>query len=83
MLSSALDGHQQRQQTLSVSRTGVLLQGLAERQMLGLGRSRKSGRVSRKKRKRGVLVLPILCEVEMHAPNQVPGGMTAFEVLLH
>ena len=47
----------------------VLLQGLAERQMLGLGLRRKPRRVGRKKREWGVLVLPILGKVEMHAPN--------------
>ena len=51
--------------------------------MLGPGRSRKSGRVGRKKREWGVLVLPILREVEMHAPHQVPSGMTALEKFLH
>ena len=83
MLSGALDGHQQRQQAFAVFRTGVLLQGLAERQMLGLGRSRKSGRVGCKKREWGILVPPILREVEMHASNQVPGRMTALEKLLY
>ncbi len=51
--------------------------------MLRLGLSRKSCRVGRKKREWGVLVLPILREVEMNAPNQVPGRMTALKELLH
>ena len=83
MLGGALDGHQQRQQALAVPRTGIFLQSLAERQMLGLGLSRKPRRVGRKKRERGVLVLPVLGEIEMHAPDQVPGRMTALEELLH
>src|ERR1035437_8191882 len=51
--------------------------------MLSLGLGRKPRRVGRKKRKRGVLVLPILGKVEMHTSNQVPGWMTAFEERLH
>src|ERR1019366_5806860 len=66
ILGGALDGHQQRQQTFAVSRTGILLQGLTERQMLGLSLCRKSGRVGRKKRERGLLVLSVVGKVEMN-----------------
>ena len=51
--------------------------------MLGLGLSRESGRVGRKKRERRFFVLPVLREVEMNAPNQIPSRMTALEELLH
>ena len=83
MLGGALDGHQQRQQAFAVPRTGVFLQSLAERQMLRLGLGRKPCRVGRKECERGVLVLPVLGKVEMHASDQIPGRMTAFEELLH
>jgi hypothetical protein len=39
VLGGALDGQKQREQALAVSRTRVLLQGLAKRQMLRLGLS--------------------------------------------
>ena len=51
--------------------------------MLGFGLSRKPCRVGRQERERGVLVLPVLGKIEMHAPDQVPGRMSAFEELLH
>ena len=39
--------------------------------------------VGSQKRKRGVFVLPVLGEIEVDAANEVPGGMAAFEELLH
>ena len=83
MLGGALDRHQQRQQALAVLGAGIFLQGLAERQMLGLGLGRQPRRVGRQEGERGVLVLAVLREIEMHAPDQVPGRMTALEELLH
>ena len=83
VLGGALDRHQQRQQALPVSRAGVLLQGLAKRQVLGLTRGRQLGRVGRQKGEWGSLVLPVLGEIEMHPPNQVPRGMTVLKKRLH
>ena len=83
MLGRALDRHQQRQQALAVLRARVFLQGLAERQMLRLGRRRKPRRVGRQKRERRLLVLPVFGQIEMHATDEVPGGLTALEELLH
>ena len=62
---------------------GVFLQRLAERQMLRLRFKRKPRRVGRQECKRRVFVLAVLGEIEVHAANQVPGGMAAFEELLH
>ena len=83
MLSGTLDGHQQRKQAFAIPRAGIFLQGLAKRQMLGLGFGRKPRCVGRKKRERGLLVLAVLCKVEMNTPHQIPGMMTALEKLLH
>jgi hypothetical protein len=83
MLGGALDGQQQREQSFAVPRAGILLQSLAERQMLSLGLGRKPYRVGCQKRKRGVRVFAILREVEMNTPHQVPGRMTTLEELLH
>src|SRR5215472_7324115 len=83
MLSRALDRHQKRQQALAVLCPGVLLQRLAERQMLRLRLKRKSRRVGRQECERRVLVLPILREIEVYPAHKVPGGMAAFEELLH
>ena len=83
LLGGALDRHQQRQQALAVLRAGIFLQGLAERQMLRLGLRRQPRRVGRQERERGVLVLPVLGEIEMHASDQVPGGMPRLEEFLH
>ena len=60
LLGRALDWQQQRQQTLAVPCPGVLLQGLAERQMLRLRLDRKPRRVGRQECKRRVFVLPVL-----------------------
>ena len=51
--------------------------------MLRLGLGRKPRRVGCQERERGVLVLPVLGKIEMNAPHQVPGRMTALEELLH
>src|SRR3954449_8696604 len=83
VLGSALDGQKQREQALSVSRSCVLLQGPAKRQMLRLGLSGQPGRISRKKREWSLFVPPVLRKVEMHPTNQVPGGMAAVEEVLH
>src|SRR4029453_1056962 len=83
VLGSALDGQKQREQALSVSRSCVLLQGPAKRQMLGLGLSGQSCRISRKKREWSLFVPPVLRKVEVHPTNQVPGWMAAVEEFLH
>src|SRR3954463_15346622 len=83
VLGGALDGQKQREQALSVSRSCVLLQGPAKRQMLRLGLSGQSGRVSRKKREWSLFVPPVLRKVEVHPTNQVPGWMAAVEEFLH
>ncbi len=83
LLGGALDRHQQRQQALAVPRAGIFLQGLAERQMLRLGRGREPRRVGRQKGERSLFVLPVLGEIEMHAPDQIPGGMTGLEEFLN
>ena len=82
-LGRALHRHQQRQQALAVARAGVLLQRLAERQMLRLAFGRKPRRVGRQERERRLLVLAVLGEIEVHAADQVPGRMAALEELLH
>ena len=82
-LRRALHGHQQRQQTFAVSRSGIFLERPAERQMLRLAFGRKAGRVGRQERERGRLVLAVLGEIEVHAADQVPGGMAALEELLN
>ena len=43
----------------------------------------KVGSCRSQKREWGVLVLPVLGKIEMNAPNQVPGRMTALQKLLH
>ena len=68
---------------LPISRAGVFLQRFAERHVLGLGRSRKPCRVGRQERERRNLVAPVLGEIEMDAPDQVPGWMSAFQERLH
>jgi hypothetical protein len=83
ILGGALDRQQQRQQPLPVFRAGIFLQSLAERHMLGFGFSRKPRRVGRQKRERRSLVAPVLGEIEVHTPDQVPGWMSRFEERLH
>jgi hypothetical protein len=51
--------------------------------MLRLRLNREPRRVGRQECKRRLFVLPFLGEIEVHAANQVPGGMAAFEELLH
>ena len=51
--------------------------------MLCPGLRGKSCRIGCKKREWGLLISPVLSKVEMHASNQVPGGMAAFEEFLH
>ena len=65
-----------------VSRSGIVLERLAERQMLHLCLDRKPGRVGRQERERCVLILPVLGKVEVHAADQVPGGMATFKEFL-
>ena len=79
LLGGALDRHQQRQQALAVLRAGIFLQGLAERQMLRLGLRRKPRRVGREEGERRFFVLAVFGEIEMHAPDQIPGGMAGLE----
>ena len=83
LLGGALHRHQQRQQALAVFRAGIFLQGLAERQMLRLGLRRQPRRVGGQEGERGLFVLAVLGEIEMHAPDQIPGGMTGFEEVLN
>jgi len=83
LLSRALDRHQKRQQVFAVACPGVLLQRLAERQMLRLRLHREPGRVGRQECKRRVFVLPVLGKIEVYAAHEVPGGMATFEELLH
>ena len=83
VLGGALHRHQQRQQALAVLRAGIFLQGLAERQMLRLGLRRQPRRVGRQEGERRFLVLAVLGQIEMHAPDQVPGGIAALEELLN
>src|SRR5262249_32134382 len=67
----------------AVTGAGVLVESLAERQVLSLCLSRKSCRVGGNKCEWSFLVLAVFRKVEVHASNQVPGRMTAFEKLLH
>ena len=82
VLGGALDRHQQRQQALAVLRAGIVLQGLAERQMLRLAFAPRAASCRSPGTRRALLVPSVLGQIEMHAPDQVPGGMAALEKVL-
>ena len=78
----ALHRQQQRQQRLAPRGAGVLAQRLAERQVLRLAVRGEPRRVGREERERRLLVEPVLREVAVHAPDEVPGGAPALQLLL-
>src|SRR5690349_4563805 len=83
VLGGALDGQKQREQALAVSCPCVLLQSLPKRKMLRPGLCGKSCRKGCQEREWGLLISPVLSKVEMHAANQVPGWVAAFEKRLY
>ena len=76
-LGGALHRQQQRQQLLAVGRAGVFAQRLAERQVLRARLGGEPGRVGGQEGERRVGVAAVLGEVEVHAPDQVPGRDSA------
>ena len=70
-----LHGRQQRQQPLRVTRRRSVTHCAPQRQVLGTGRRRQTGRVRRQKRERQVRILFVFREVQVHAADGVPGRM--------
>ena len=64
---------QQGQQFVPVRRSGIFLHGLAKRHVLSLGLRRQASRVSGHEGKRVLGVSPVLGQVEMNSPDQIPG----------
>ena len=81
-LGCPLHGRQQRQEALAVARAGIVLEGLAERQVLRLALDRKPRRIGRHECERRGLVLPVLGQIEVHAADQVPGRIAGLEEVL-
>ena len=81
-LGRPLHRQEQREQALLVRRAGVLAQGLAERQVLGLAVRGEPVGVGREEGERRLLVLAVLGEVEVDAADEVPGRVQPLEELL-
>ena len=74
-----LNRHEQRKQSVPVRRSGVFAQGLAERHMLGFGLRRQPGGVGRHEGEGLLRIAPVFRQIEMHPPDQVPGGIQVLE----
>jgi hypothetical protein len=81
-LRRALHGEQQRQQRVLARGARVLLQRLAERQVLRLGRAGEPRGVGGEEREGRLLVAAVLGEVEVDAADQVPGRALRVEEVL-
>jgi hypothetical protein len=79
----ALHRQKERQHPVSVRRPCILFQRLAQRNVLDLAMFRQPVRIGREKGKGGLLILPVLREVEVHAPDHIPCRVHALEELLH
>ena len=76
-LRGALDRQEQREQPFPVRGPSVFPQRLTERQVLGLGVSRKARRVRCHERERSALVVAVLGQVEVDATDDVPDRVAA------
>ena len=74
-----LNRHEQRKQRVPVRRSGVFAQGLAERHMLGFGLGRQPRGVGRHEGEGLLRIAPVFRQIEMHPPDQVPGGVQVLE----
>ena len=81
-LGGALHRQQQRQQLLAIGRAGVFAQRLAERHVLRARLGGKLRRVGGEEGKRRIGVAAVLRQVEVHAPDQVPGRVQTLEEAL-
>ena len=74
-----LHRQQQRQQLRAVGRACVFAQCLTERRVPGSAVVREPGRVGRHEGERRLGIAAVLGEVEVHAPDQVPGRVQPLE----
>jgi hypothetical protein len=65
-----------------VRSSGIFAQRLAEREMLSLGVRREPRRVRCQKGEWRSLVFAVFGQVEVHAPDQIPSGIAAFQKVL-
>ena len=82
LLAGALHWFEQAQQLRAVFGTGVLLECLAERQMLCARLRRQRGGVGGEKGEWRFLVLAVFGQIEMHPPDQIPGGVAGAQKIL-
>ena len=81
-LGRTLDREKQGEQPVSIFRTGILPQGLAEWNMLSLGVRGKPRRVGGKKGERRGFILAVFGKIEVHATDQVPRRIAPLQKLL-
>ena len=82
-LGGALDRKEERQEPRLVGRARVLAERLSQGDVLGLRVRRQPRGVGRQEGERRVGVLAVLGQVEVDAPDDVPGRVLPLEEVLH
>ncbi len=81
-LRRALHGEKEREEAGLVGGAGVLAERLPEGEVLGLAVSREAAGIGGEKGERGLFVAAVLGEVEVDAPDEVPGRVEGLEEVL-
>ena len=82
LCGGALHRQEQRQEPVAIPRAGILAHGIAQRQVLGLAERRELVRVRGEERKGREGIRAVFSEIEVDAPNHVPGRIELLEQLL-